>query len=116
MHWWNRIPFVQRLGVHLILGLAASIASLGIFGMIADEVTENELLVRFDVALANALHAMATPLEIDIFAFISLFGGQIALVLTVIVALALWLCRQYFYVAVWLVGIGGGQLLNFLLK
>jgi membrane-associated phospholipid phosphatase len=112
----KRIPLLPRIGVHLLLGLAASIACLVLFGVIAEDVMENATLVRFDVGLANALHASTTPYEVNLFAFISLFGGQFALVLTVIVGLVLLFRKQYFYVVVWLAGIGGGQFLNFLLK
>jgi membrane-associated phospholipid phosphatase len=115
MEYLKRIPLLPRLGVHLLVGFGTSIACLVLFVLIED-VLENAVLVRFDNELANALHTSATDYGINLFVFISLFGGPIALALTMIIALLLLLRKQYFYVLVWLVGVSGGQLLNLLLK
>src|SRR5512145_1841623 len=56
-----RLSPSHYLGLHLTLGLLLSLAALNIFDSLAEQVVEQEELAQFDLALATALHANATP-------------------------------------------------------
>ena len=98
------------------IGLCLSIVSLFIFGKLVDGVSENESIVLFDMALANALHSVATTGSTSLFITISLFGGTLLYAWSAVFALVLAVQRRWLTLLVWLVTILGGQLLNTLLK
>lgn len=102
--------------LRVLLGFGLCVLSLFIFGSLVDGVAENESIVVFDMALAKALHSAATPTSTSVFLFISLFGGTILFVWSAGVALILAWQRRWLAVIMWLLTIGGGQLLNTLLK
>ncbi|MBE2271104.1 MAG: phosphatase PAP2 family protein [Anaerolinea sp.] len=112
----NRLPLVEHLSIQLVVGLAISLVCLGIFGALADEVGEQETMVEIDVALANALHAEATPLSTDIFILISWIGMPGLWLLGVGVGLLFLLRREFLHLAIWVAALAGGTLLNTLLK
>lgn len=122
MRWFQSIEkgIPERLRpyftVYVVVGLIVCIVSLLIFGNIVDGVTENESIVQFDTALANALHNEATPTSTSFFITVSLFGGTILFVWAAGVAIVLAWQRQWLALVIWFVTIGGGQLLNMVLK
>lgn len=105
------------LGLHLTLGVLFMLAAGFLFGSLADQVLEQESLVRFDLALAAALHQNASPLEASIFRVVTRFAGTPVLVaISLAVGLALALRRRWLLLASWAVTVPGGGLLNTLLK
>ncbi len=102
--------------LRIIAGLVVCIVSLLVFGKLVDGVSENESIVLFDVALANALHSVATAGSTSFFLFISLFGGTILFGWSVLVGLLFAVKKQWLGLVMWLIAIGGGQVLNLLLK
>lgn len=102
--------------LYLVIGLIACIISLLIFGNIVDGVSENESIVQFDMALANALHSAATPTSTSFFIFVSLFGGTILFAWAAGIIVILGWQRRWLALIIWLITIGGGQLLNTVLK
>jgi membrane-associated phospholipid phosphatase len=111
-----RIPLVQRLGIQLIIGMIVSLACLGIFAAIAEDVVERDKLVAVDLAIANALYEAATPTSIFVYQLISLAGLPGLWILGILVGVFLMRSGQRLRLAVWIIALVGGILLNDLLK
>jgi undecaprenyl-diphosphatase len=122
MNFWHRlekgVPTRLRsfLTLYVIIGLLVCTVSLIIFGKLVDGVSENESIVQFDIALANALHNEATKGSTSAFVTISLFGGTILFIWSSLVGLIFALKRQWLGLVMWAITIGGGELLNTALK
>lgn len=122
MNWFQRfekgVPgrLQPYLTLYVIAGLAICIISLLVFGQIVDGVADNAGLVRFDTALANALHSVATAGSTATFVQISLLGSEILFGWCAVVALILALQKRWLALIMWLIAIVGGELLNALLK
>lgn len=105
------------LGLHLTLGVLFMLAAGFLFGSLADQVLEEESLVRFDLDLAAALHQNASPLEARIFRVVTGFAGTpVLVVIGVTVGLALAQRRRWLLLVSWAVTVPGGGLANTLLK
>lgn len=114
------VGLIQRrlasISVYLLVGFIASSACLLVFAAIAEDVYEEEIIVQIDIALANSLHESVTNTQLHIMYFISLFGSQIIVVIT-IGGMIFYIRRQRWTdLFVWLVAIVGGQVLNVLIK
>jgi membrane-associated phospholipid phosphatase len=105
------------LGLHLTIGLLLSLAALGLFASLADELVEQETLIQFDLALATALHENATPAQVAVFKEITKLGN-VSVVATVglVVSLVLLIRRRWLLLASWVITLVGGTLLNLVLK
>ena len=107
----------QYLGLHLTVGLLFAGAGLWLFGGLAEDYLNRDPIVRFDQAVANALHAAATPFATKIFLAITALGSGEAIVLVGVIVLGLFLWRRrWIYASSWLVAIVGVVALNLLLK
>lgn len=116
-HFLQRLRrYLGSVSLRLLAGFGLSLVCLWLFATIADEIREDEWLVKFDQALADELHASATPERTDIFIFISLFGAQIMRVIAVALALYYLWRRHWLHLTMWVIALGGGELLNLLLK
>lgn len=105
------------LTVHLVAGLAVSVLALWGFVALADAVVEREAITQFDIALANGLHARATPLGIHTARLLSDIGSPIAMtILMIIVAIVLWARRERLLLITWLLAFIGGSVLDQALK
>jgi len=114
---FRRLTPGQYLGLHLTLGLAASAGCLWLFGGLAEDVINGDPLVRFDGAVADYLHSAATPALTTFFLTVTAFGSVEAMViLGVLVAAALARKRRWTSLAIWLTAVGGGAVLNQILK
>ena len=108
----RRLTAAEYLVLHLVLGLALAYAAVG-FVNLAGAVTGEALIVRVDLALANALHEAATPGGIEFMRAYTFLGGGIALtVVGVIVALYLITGGRRVLAIGWVVAVAGGGLLN----
>ncbi len=114
----NAIPTRLRgfFTLYVVFGLVVCTISLIIFGKLVDGVSENESIVQFDVALANALHDAATAGSTSAFLTISLFGGTILFAWSFVVGLVFAWRRQWLGLIIWTITIAGGEILNSLLK
>jgi membrane-associated phospholipid phosphatase len=111
-----RIPLVQQLGFQLIIGLIISLACLGGFAAITEDVLEQERIVEVDLSIANALHEAATPISTSIYKIISWAGMPGLWTLSIIVGLLFIRRKQRLHLAILVIGLVGGVLLNNLLK
>jgi membrane-associated phospholipid phosphatase len=109
-----RLPF--HVSLYLVIGFVASVICLTAFAALADEINEQETLVEIDMAIADSLHQQVTDAQGSLYWFISLFGSQVVFIIAVAVGVYLIYKRQWKTALVWGIALGGGQLLNLLLK
>lgn len=64
----------EYLGLHLTIGIVASAIGISIFGRVLHSVLGEEGLTRFDEALADVIHAYATPSGAAFWSVVSWFG------------------------------------------
>jgi membrane protein DedA with SNARE-associated domain/membrane-associated phospholipid phosphatase len=112
----ERLTPGQYLGLHVTLGLLAAAGCLWLFGGVVQDVIAHDPLVRFDQTLATTLHRWATPTATTIFVGISTLGEPVVLMLGVVVALFYGWRRQWLHLGTWLTGLGGGEVLNQVIK
>lgn len=112
----SRLTFLQYLSVHLVVGLVVSFICLGVFAKLAGEIFEREWVVSVDNVVANAFHANATPLATGFFLAITRFGLELLWIITILFGIYFIYKRQWAYLLMLVITIGGGQLLNSSLK
>jgi len=66
----------EYLAVHLLIGFAVSLAIIGIFASITEDIVENSPLTRFDVTVAARLRESVVPSALQAFDFLSRLGGR----------------------------------------
>lgn len=107
----------EYLGLHLTIGLACSLAALLAFAAVTEGVMEPERLTHFDVALADVLHAHATPAGVALATHVSQLGSVPVLTALMLgVAFVLILLRRPMLVGGWLAAALGAGLIAALLK
>jgi membrane-associated phospholipid phosphatase len=107
----------EYLGLHLTIGFLVSVAGLGLFGLIAEDVIHQEALTRLDLTVFHWLRVHATPASYGFWSVISAMGSGVALtVLAVGVGLLLLLRHRRFVLAGWVVAFVGAGLLDAALK
>lgn len=106
----------QYLGLYLTLGLAASIACVWLFGGLAQDILAHDPIVQFDTRFATLLYSWATPAATIVFIIITEFGGPIVVAVALVMTLLLAWRRQWLLLGAWLAALGGGEILNVLLK
>lgn len=113
----RRITPGQYLGLHLTLGLLAVAGGLWLFGGLAEDYLTRDPIVRFDQAVADALHAAATPFATKVFLGITALDSAEATVPIglIVTGLLAWR-RRWLYASGWLVALVGIVALNLLLK
>lgn len=114
--WLYRLPLMEHLGIELLIGLVISLACIGVFAALADEVNEQELLAQIDAAFAHELHAQATPASIQTYRVISWIGLPGLWLIGAALALYFVARRQRLQLAIWLIALIGGVALNNALK
>ena len=113
----RRLTPGEYLGLHLTLGLLAAIGCLWLFGSLAEDLLNNDPLVRFDEVVAITLHNLATPALTTFFVVITALGSlETIALLGLLVAINFGLRRRWLYARTWLAALAGGEVLNQLLK
>jgi len=120
-HAWTfataRLARGEYLGLHLTIGLAASLAGLWLFAAVTEDVIHRDPLTQFDLTLLDWLHAHATPTGYAVFNAISALGSPVTLtILALAVGLVLAAGRQWVLLGGWLAAFAGGGLLDGVLK
>jgi membrane-associated phospholipid phosphatase len=100
----------------LITILGIVLFCLWLFAIIQEGITGEYWIVKFDLELANALHAGQTSLSTNFFKLMSLLGYESAWLVTIVVAVYFGFKREKWKLAFWLFAIFMGELLNFILK
>ncbi len=113
----RRLTPGEYLGLHLTLGLLASAGCLWLFGGLAEDLLTSDPLVRFDQAVANTLHDLATPGLTTFFLVVTALGSveTIALLGLLVAAFFVWR-RRWVDLGAWVTAVAGAAALNQLLK
>lgn len=106
-------PERRRLG----LALAAAAVSAFAFARIAEDYLTNDPLARWDVSFARWLSAERSAVGTDVFRVLTFFGSPaVALAIATVVCVVLYRRRWLAEAALLPVVLGGGELLNLILK
>jgi membrane-associated phospholipid phosphatase len=125
--WIGRLPtpavvsnagqIARRLGLQALLSAAFAVFASMFFLEIADEISPDEDLGQFDVALSTQLSQHASDEQLRTFGLLTHLGDKAFLTALVIVVAALLIWRrQRFIAAAWVVACALGGLLNTALK
>ena len=90
----RRLTPGEYLGLHLTVGLLLAVGCLWFFGDLAEGVITNDQLVRFDQAVAIALHRSATPALTTFFFVVTVMGSGEVLTLLCLIATAIFGLRR----------------------
>jgi undecaprenyl-diphosphatase len=105
------------LTLHTIVALIATIAGIAVFSNLADWITDEAAITRFDVRFDNRLHDAATPAGLAVARAFSFIGGPTAMaVLMIGGAIYLLVRRQRVFLYGWLIAFMGGGALDWALK
>jgi PAP2 superfamily protein len=105
------------LTVHAIAGLVVCMLGLWAFTGLADWITDQAAITRFDVRFDEGLHSMATPLGVTVAKFFSFIGGPAAMAALMIGgAIYLLVRRERLVLYGWLIAFAGGGALDWSLK
>lgn len=112
-----RLSPKSYLGLQLTVGVALIVLGGWLFGGVAEDVVHGDPLVEVDRAVAAFLHARAAPHFTAVMEAVS-FCGKPATILAVSLAVAVYLAMRRRWGDTWMVvlAVGGGELLNPLLK
>ncbi len=111
-----RLTIRQYVSLHLLVGLAISILCLRILAELVEAVFIEKDFTRLDLAVADQLHAAATPGATQFFLAVSALGFQVLWLIALIVGLYFVRKREWPRLGLWIVALVGGLVLNLLLK
>jgi len=107
----------EYLGLHLTLGLFASLAGLWVFAGVTEDVVHHDPLTRFDITVLEWFHAHSTPLGLALCNGISWLGSPLLIsVLGLVVAVMLAARRSWLPLATWGAALAGTSVLGTVLK
>jgi len=114
---FRRFSPADYLGLNLTLGLGVSFVLLLIFAAIAQSVLSHSAIVRFDLDLAETLHAGATPAGVAFWYLVTRFGTLPAVAVVGVGFAGAYASRRgWLPLAGWLAALAGSELLAFALK
>ena len=112
----TRKRLIEYLGLSLLLGMVAAIATLIFFGWLTDEVLEGDAR-RFDDATRAAVHTLASPAMTSVMHFLSFLGSTIFLTIATVVVIVVFALRKWGREArLFALTMIGASLLNITLK
>ena len=113
----RRVAPGEYLGLHLTVGLLATAGCLWLLGGVAEDLLNNDPLVRFDETVATTTHDRATPTLTAFFLVVTTLGSLETIgLLGLVVAVIFGVRRQWLNLGTWLAALAGGFVLNELLK
>lgn len=109
----GRSPLQRRVAVALVVALGSAL----VFARITEDYLTNDPLARWDVSLAGRIAEHRSALGLDVFRVITNLGSPaVSLLIATIVCVVLYRRRQIADAALLPVALGGGELLNLVLK
>ncbi|MED2974055.1 phosphatase PAP2 family protein [Fictibacillus sp. B-59209] len=115
--WMKKISFPIVPAVLLVIGFLLAAAAIFIFASLSEEIVEKEPF-EFDPVIIDAVRSYSSPGLDRVMLFFTEIGSKLALgILLAVGMLWLWFKRQNLWGMVFfLLAVGGGGLLNLLLK
>ncbi|MCQ6267022.1 phosphatase PAP2 family protein [Fictibacillus sp. WQ 8-8] len=115
--WMKKISFPIVPAVLLVIGFLLAAAAIFIFASLSEEIVEKEPF-EFDPVIIDAIRSYSSPGLDRVMLFFTEIGSKLALgILLAVGMLWLWFKRQNLWGMVFfLLAVGGGGLLNLLLK
>jgi undecaprenyl-diphosphatase len=103
----------EYLTLHLVIGFLISLAAIGVFGVITEDVVEGSPLTRFDLAVATRLHESVGPGVINLLRTISALGSRAVMTLLLLSGGVLFAAaRRPLDLIAWCAAFIGGSLLD----
>lgn len=112
---FRKTPLLVVLGLEIFFGLFVSVFNLALFWKFTDKVLDQERFF-FDNAVSHFFYDIRTPLLTEVMRFFSFIGMDGILLFSLLIPLFLYLKRRSYQAAVFSIMIGGGAVLNLLLK
>jgi membrane-associated phospholipid phosphatase len=107
----------HHLGLHLTLGALILIGAAWLFGIVVEDVVNNESMTVIDLQVAAYLYARATPLLTIVMTFISYFGAPaVTGSMAFATGIVLWRRRYSYRLLELVIAVPGGMLFNVLIK
>jgi len=107
----------EYLALHLAIGFLISLAIIGVFALITEDIVDNSPLTRFDVAVAARLRNSVVPSALQLFEFLSKLGGRGAMTLLLFAGAATYAFRRRgVELTAWCAAFIGGALLDAALR
>jgi undecaprenyl-diphosphatase len=104
------------LGLYLLIGMVAIvISSLG-FYIVTENVVQKAAIVQFDQTLADFIHTNVTQQTTQLMEVATLTGNEILDICAVMLAILFAVRRRWQEVALFVIGVGGGKIIVFLIK
>lgn len=114
---WNEGSIIRNyFPPTFVVGLVISLLCLWLFIRIAEATFRGEALTQVDFLIAQEMRPLMTRSLLRFFRIITAFGYQAVIVVGVVVGLYFLVRRHWAYLFVWAAALGGGALLNTLLK
>lgn len=112
----SRILKLLRERQRLLIIIAVTFLILLVFINVARDIVNNDDIVLLDTSVANAFYGDYSARAGWVFQTTSLLGKEVVWILTVALLLFWLLRRQYRFMGMWLIAIGGGPIINNALK
>jgi membrane-associated phospholipid phosphatase len=111
-----RVDRESYLGLRLTLGAVACALAIWAFGGVLDGVLDGEWVVRLDRVVEDHFHATASAAGLRAFSVITELGLTVVIALAIVVTIVLWRRRERLLLWTWLAAIGGGKVIEWVLK
>src|SRR5262249_29826249 len=111
-----RLSPTGELGLELTIGVVLIVLGSWLFGAIAEDVVHGDPLVQIDQAVSQFLHAHAEPPFAAAMVAISLAGSYLIVGASLLIGGVLAWRRQWYDLSMLVLAVGGGELINLLLK
>jgi membrane protein DedA with SNARE-associated domain len=113
----SRFARGEYLALHLSVGFVLSLAALGAFAAITEDVVESAPLTRTDRAVAFRLHHMASPDALVRLSHITALGAPLTIALIALgVGIVLLVRRRWIALSTWAAAYAGSVLLDVVLR
>jgi undecaprenyl-diphosphatase len=107
----------EYLALHLSAGFACSVGALLAFGVVTEDVVEGAPLTPVDVALADGLRSTASHGLLSLFRVMAAVGGPVTIAsIAAIIAVILFLRRNWLTLGGWIGAYAGGVALDMILR
>ncbi|MBN9388353.1 MAG: phosphatase PAP2 family protein [Chloroflexi bacterium] len=114
--WLVLLTLLRQTGVYIVVGLGGALLLLYLFSELTEDLLRNEF-ASLDDNIELWIHGFANPVFDLVFNFFTTLGGGWGMsILTGVCFLTLLLKRHYYSAIMVILAVGGGLLINFVLK